>query len=115
MFLVKRSAHSCDSMTVPLEPLLTECHLLEKIRVIQSKQTVNDCLSVEEGIVSRLLAIEDMIDRYPGTSRQTWAQARYDGTGPSFLKVGRRVFCRVEDVMAWEESGVRDRTDAYTA
>ena len=65
--------------------------------------------------MSRLLAIEDMIDRYPGTSRQTWAQARYDGTGPSFLKVGRRVFYRSEDVIAWEESSVRSRTDEHVA
>lgn len=85
------------------------------MRVVQSKWTSSDCLPVEEDIVSRLLAIEDMIDRYPGTSRQTWAQARYDGTGPSFLKVGRRVFYRSEDVIAWEESSVRSRTDEHVA
>lgn len=57
------------------------------------------------------LTIEDMIARYPGTNRQTWAQARYEGKGPAFIKVGRRVFYRPEDVAAWEESQVRTRTD----
>ena len=57
------------------------------------------------------LAIEDMIARYPGTNRQSWAQHRYRGTGPAFFKVGRRVFYRPEDVLAWEEASTRTRTD----
>ena len=57
------------------------------------------------------LAIEDMIARYPGTNRQSWAQHRYRGTGPAFFKVGRRIFYRPEDVAAWEASSVRTRTD----
>lgn len=61
--------------------------------------------------MSTPLTIEDMIDRYPGTNRQTWAQQRYEGSGPAFIKVGRRVFYRPEDVKAWEESQVRTRTD----
>lgn len=61
--------------------------------------------------MSAPLSIENMISRYPGTSRQSWAQARYMGTGPAFFKVGRKVFYRLEDVIAWEESNVRTRTD----
>lgn len=57
------------------------------------------------------LAIEDLIYRYPGTNRQSWAQHRYRGTGPAYFKVGRRVFYRLDDVMAWEESNLRIRTD----
>ena len=57
------------------------------------------------------LTIEDMIARYPGTNRQSWAQHRYRGTGPAFFKVGRRVFYRIEDVLAWEENSTRTRTD----
>lgn len=52
-----------------------------------------------------------MISRYPGTSRDTWAQHRYRGSGPSFFKVGRRVYYRLEDVLEWEESQLRTRTD----
>ncbi|MFD5869151.1 helix-turn-helix transcriptional regulator [Corynebacterium sp. NPDC060344] len=57
------------------------------------------------------LTIEDMIARYPGTNRQAWAQHRYRGTGPAFFKVGRRVYYRLEDVLAWEENSTRTRTD----
>lgn len=57
------------------------------------------------------LTIEDMIARYPGTNRQAWAQHRYRGTGPAFFKVGRRVYYRIEDVLAWEENNTRTRTD----
>ena len=61
--------------------------------------------------MSNPLTIEDMVARYPVTNRQTWAQHRYGGKGPAFIKVGRRVFYRPEDVAAWEESQVRTRTD----
>lgn len=61
--------------------------------------------------MSAPLTIEDMIARYPGTNRQSWAQHRYRGTGPAFLKVGRRVFYRLEDVLAWEAENTRTRTD----
>ena len=57
------------------------------------------------------LSIEDMISRYPGTKRQTWASHRYRGTGPAFFKVGRKVYYRPEDVAAWEAAGTRTRTD----
>lgn len=57
--------------------------------------------------------IEDLESRYPGTNRQTWAQHRYRGTGPKFIKVGRKIYYRQEDVMAWEESNIRTRTDDH--
>lgn len=61
------------------------------------------------------LTIEDMIDRYPGTNRQFWAQHRYRGTGPAYMKLGRKIFYRPEDVAAWEAASVRTRTDEPTA
>lgn len=61
--------------------------------------------------MSTPLTIEDMTARYPGTSRQTWAQHRYRGTGPAYFKVGRSVYYRPEDVLAWEEANTRTRTD----
>lgn len=61
--------------------------------------------------MSTPLTIEDMIARYPGTTRQTWAQARYNGKGPAYFKVGRKVYYRQEDVNDWEESQLRTRTD----
>lgn len=46
-----------------------------------------------------------------GKTPQALAQMRYRGDGPRFLKVGRSVFYRLEDVLAWEESQLRNRTD----
>ncbi|MEJ4100892.1 DNA-binding protein [Corynebacterium mastitidis] len=61
------------------------------------------------------LTIEDMLTRYPGTTKQSWAQQRYRGTGPKFIKVGRRVYYRLEDVEAWEEDQSRVCTKAVVA
>lgn len=61
--------------------------------------------------MSAPLTIEDMIARYPGTNRQTWAQARYAGKGPAYIKIGRKIFYLPEDVKAWEGSQRRTRTD----
>ncbi|MGV0398733.1 helix-turn-helix transcriptional regulator [Corynebacterium suicordis] len=61
------------------------------------------------------LTIEDMISRYHGTSRQIWAQHRYRGTGPSFFKVGKKVFYRKEDVLEWEASLRQERTNELPA
>ncbi|WBT08994.1 DNA-binding protein [Corynebacterium sp. SCR221107] len=58
---------------------------------------------------------DDMIKRFPNTTRQTWAQKRYDGTGPKFYKVGRRVFYRPQDVDEWVESQIKTRTDEIPA
>lgn len=63
--------------------------------------------------MSTPLTPDNMIVRYPGTTRQTWASHRYRGTGPAYFKVGRKVFYRPEDVAAWEQAGVRLRTDDH--
>ncbi|WP_061924254.1 helix-turn-helix transcriptional regulator [Corynebacterium simulans] len=55
--------------------------------------------------------LEDMVFIFPNTTRQTWAQMRYRGTGPKYYKVGRKVFYRPQDVEAWKESQLRTRTD----
>lgn len=65
--------------------------------------------------MSTPLTIDDMNARYPGTNRQSWAQHRYNGTGPAYFKVGRRVYYRPEDVATWEDSQVRTRTDEEVA
>lgn len=61
--------------------------------------------------MSDVLTIEDMIARYPGTSRQSWAQMRYNGNGPRYFKVGRKVFYDMQDVIEWEDFNKRTRTD----
>ena len=39
---------------------------------------------------------------------EAWAErSRWDGSGPPFVKIGRSVMYRVEDVEAWLESNLR--------
>lgn len=61
--------------------------------------------------MSTPLTPEDLVNSFPGTNRQTWAQHRYRGTGPKFFKVGRKVYYRPEDVAAWIENSLQTRTD----
>lgn len=49
-----------------------------------------------------LLTTEDLITRYPGTGPRTWSRYRREGGGPAFMRVGRRVLYRSEDVDQWE-------------
>ena len=66
---------------------------------------------MEQLTEAKPLSIEDMMQRYPQTTRQSWAQMRYTGNGPRYFKVGRKVFYDVQDVLDWEESQKRTRTD----
>lgn len=45
------------------------------------------------------------------TTEAALAQMRYRGTGPDFVKVGRRVLYRWSDVEKWIASSVYVRTD----
>lgn len=44
-----------------------------------------------------------------GVSRTTLARMRRAGTGPSFLRLGRKVRYRSEDVVAWVTNQVREQ------
>lgn len=61
--------------------------------------------------MQKILTIDDLVNQFPGTTRQTWAQKRYEGGGPKFFKVGRKVFYREADVEAWIESNIKGRTN----
>lgn len=61
--------------------------------------------------MSELLTPDQLGDRWGGKSRQALANMRFRGDGPSFVKIGRSIFYRVEDVLAFEESQIRTRTD----
>lgn len=61
--------------------------------------------------MSKLWTPDDMTKKFEGTDRQFWAQHRYRGTGPKYMKAGRKIFYRPEDVDAWVESNLRTRTD----
>lgn len=46
-----------------------------------------------------------MVARYPNTSEPYWAQLRYTGLGPKFIKLSlKRVVYDLDDVEAWEAS-----------
>lgn len=45
--------------------------------------------------------IEQMMEMFPGTTRGSWSQLRFKGTGPEFFKVGRKVFYSHEAVREW--------------
>lgn len=58
----------------------------------------------------RPLAEPAEIANYLGTSERQLAQDRYLGRGPQFIKLGKRVRYRWEDVDAWLEANTRQCT-----
>jgi predicted DNA-binding transcriptional regulator AlpA len=60
---------------------------------------------------SDIIPATEMKKLVPGTSDQYWATKRHFGDGPTYVKLGRKVFYRRADVEAWIESNLRTRTD----
>jgi hypothetical protein len=58
-----------------------------------------------------LIRASQMKDIVPGTTDQTWAAKRHMGTGPRYVKLGRKVYYRRADVQAWIEANVYTRPD----
>jgi hypothetical protein len=58
-----------------------------------------------------LIPATAMKNLVPGTTDQTWAAKRHKGTGPCYVKLGRKVYYRRADVQAWIDSNVYIRTD----
>lgn len=57
-----------------------------------------------------LASISEIADALHTTTARL-AQMRYRGTGPKFVKCGRRVLYRWSDVQDWLDSNTRVRTD----
>lgn len=53
---------------------------------------------------ARPLATPEQVAEYLSTTKGTLAQMRYLGTGPAFVKLGKAVRYRWEDVDAWVEA-----------
>lgn len=68
--------------------------------------------ATEEGEMetARLIPAGEMPNYVPGTSQSFWNQRRYMGTGPRFIKLGRKVFYRPEDVDIWISENEQSRT-----
>jgi predicted DNA-binding transcriptional regulator AlpA len=57
------------------------------------------------------LTVEDLGER-EGVPPGTVYRWNYTGTGPRFMKVGKHVRYRIEDVEAWEQSKLSQPPDA---
>ena len=57
------------------------------------------------------LATPSEVAEYLRTNTSKLANDRYRGIGPKFVKHGRKVLYRWEDVLAWTEANLMQRTD----
>ncbi|PJE01674.1 DNA-binding protein [Mycobacterium sp.] len=57
------------------------------------------------------LATPNEVAEYLHTTAASLAQDRYRGTGPKFIKCGRRVLYRWSDVSEWLDDNTIQRTD----
>ncbi len=53
---------------------------------------------------------EQLADRWH-TTQESLAQDRYRGTGPKFLKRGRRILYQWAEILEWEAAHTISRTD----
>lgn len=59
--------------------------------------------------MANLLTPQDLCERYKGKiSLRTLANWRSEGSGPSFTKIGGRVFYALDAVLRWEKDRTRE-------
>ena len=58
-----------------------------------------------------LIPASEMKNRFPGTTDQYWATLRHKGTGPTYVKLVRRVYYSQADIDAWLAANRYTRTD----
>lgn len=63
-----------------------------------------------KGLIVEAYSIDEMVERFPGTTRGSWAQLRFRGSGPDFFKIGRKVFYSREAVETWIKTHSRSQT-----
>lgn len=61
--------------------------------------------------LTKLVTAEQYAE-WRGITTGAAAAERYNGTGPQFVKIGRRVYYRVTDVNEWLEQNLRTITGA---
>lgn len=63
-------------------------------------------------MVEPLLTKLDLTERYPDTTVNTVNKWVATGTGPPSIKVGKRRYWRMADVIAWEDANTSTRANA---
>lgn len=61
-----------------------------------------------------MLLSEQETSALTGLAERTLQRKRLDGTGPKFVKLGRRVLYRRRNVLAWIDANTHDSTSAAT-
>lgn len=83
--------------------------LLEKA----SSANVNHSLHPEHIVPMPLLMNQKSLAAYLGKSTAWCERARWAGEGPPFVKLGRHVRYRADDVMAWIEENAKHSTSEH--
>lgn len=58
-----------------------------------------------------LIPASDMPTIFPGLSTQYWNALRFNGGGPVYVKIGRKIFYRRDDIDSWIKGNTYARTD----
>lgn len=65
------------------------------------EQLGSECSRIEDVVATDPLFTPDPIAEKLGITVQALALMRHEGSGPTYIKVGRRVRYRMSDVEAW--------------
>jgi hypothetical protein len=81
---------------------------VQPANVVSSSSISSDHLSPTDRLLSRLN--EKQLAQRWGVSVRTLQAARVKGSGVQFIRIGRAVRYRLEDVLAYEEARLRTNT-----
>lgn len=76
----------------------------------ESNANVNHSIHPEHLVSLPLLMDQKSLAAYIGKSTYWCERARWAGEGPRFIKLGRNVRYRADDVMKWIEESTRENT-----
>lgn len=88
------------------------------LSITSSEIPYSDAHKLRESRTRRGNALEQLEKLIPSSAYAQWrkitdeaaAQERYRGTGPKFIKVGRRVYYRARDIEEWLDANTRTIT-----
>lgn len=74
---------------------------------------MQDTDSTPQGVTLPRLMNQQQLAEYIGKSTAWCERARWAGEGPRFIKLGRHVRYRADDVLAWIEESARTSTSEH--